>query len=54
MAKTSLKLELKDELYKTVYGKKVKNAGIYFAMNLPPFINNNHDDHYHIDFETVQ
>lgn len=53
VAKTILKLELKDELYATVYGKKIKNAGIYFAMNLPDFINRNHDDHYHIDFEVL-
>lgn len=53
VAKTILKLELKDELYATVYGKKIKNAGIYFAMNLPGFINQNHDDHYHIDFEVL-
>lgn len=53
VAKTIMKLELKDELYATVYGKKIKNAGIYFAMNLPDFINRNHDDHYHIDFEVL-
>ncbi len=48
--KIIFKLELKDELYATHYGTKLKNSGIYFAQNLTPLINSLHDDHYHIDF----
>jgi penicillin-insensitive murein endopeptidase len=51
--KVILKLELKDDFYKTPNGKKVKNKGIYLAMNLPPAVNNQHDDHFHVDFEQI-
>ncbi|SFT40758.1 penicillin-insensitive murein endopeptidase [Lishizhenia tianjinensis] len=43
--------EYKDELFRTTYGKKLKQKGIYFAQYLTPKINNLHDDHYHIDFK---
>ena len=45
-----LKIELKDDFYKTESGKKVKAKGIYFARNLPHWTNKVHDDHYHVDF----
>jgi penicillin-insensitive murein endopeptidase len=52
--KVILKLELKDDFYATPNGKKVKNKGIYLAMNLPPATNKQHDDHFHVDFEPVK
>lgn len=52
--KVILKLELKDDFFKTKSGKKVKSRGIYFARSLPPNVNAVHDDHYHIDFEIVR
>lgn len=45
-----LKIELKDDFYKTTSGKKVKQKGIYFARHLTKWVNKVHDDHYHIDF----
>lgn len=52
--KVIFKIELKQELFNTVYGHKLKNRGIYFAQHLPEKINNLHDDHYHIDFEILK
>lgn len=52
--KVILMLELKDEFYATPAGKKVRNKGIYLAMNLPPATNKQHDDHFHVDFEPVK
>jgi penicillin-insensitive murein endopeptidase len=52
--KVILKLELKDDLYATLNGKSVKRKGIYLAMNLPPNVNKQHDDHFHVDFELLQ
>lgn len=52
--KVILKLELKDELYATKYGKRLKRMGVYFAMRLPKVVNNMHDDHYHIDFQVLK
>ena len=46
-----LKIELKDDFYKTKSGKLVKEKGIYFAQSLGHWTNKMHDDHYHIDFE---
>ena len=43
-------LDNEDELFDTVYGKKIKSSGIYFAQNLSPIINALHDDHFHVDF----
>jgi penicillin-insensitive murein DD-endopeptidase len=51
--KVILMLELKDDFYATPNGKKVKNKGIYFAMNLPEGTNKQHDDHIHVDIEPV-
>jgi len=45
------KIELKDELFATENGKKLKAKGIYFATKLSPLINSLHDDHYHVDFK---
>ena len=42
--------DLKDELYATEYGKKLKSSGIYVTRNLTKLINDLHDDHYHVDF----
>jgi penicillin-insensitive murein endopeptidase len=51
--KVILKLELKDEFYASLAGKKVRAKGIYLAMNLPPEVNKQHDDHFHVDFEPL-
>ncbi len=48
--KVILKIELKDEFYRTASGEKVRDRGIYFAKALPELTNNAHEDHYHIDF----
>jgi penicillin-insensitive murein DD-endopeptidase len=53
IAKVIFKLELKDELFATEYGKKLEAGSVYFAKNLPDLINSLHDDHYHIDFEML-
>lgn len=52
--KVILMLELKDNFYASTNGKKVKNKGIYLAMNLPPATNKQHDDHFHVDFEPIK
>jgi len=46
-----LKLELKDELFSTQAGKKIKAKGIYFARSLQKKVNIMHDEHYHVDFK---
>jgi penicillin-insensitive murein DD-endopeptidase len=51
--KVIFKIDLKDELFNTEYGKKLKAKGIYFAQNLTPILNKVHDDHYHVDFEIL-
>ncbi len=48
--KVIIKTELKDELFSTPSGKKLKNSGVYIVQKLTPMINALHDDHYHIDF----
>ncbi len=48
--KVIIKIELKDELYNTPSGRKLKKSGIYIVKGLTPLINSLHDDHYHIDF----
>ncbi len=48
--KVLLKINLKDNLFKSKIGAKLKNSGIYFAKYLTPMVDNMHDDHYHIDF----
>lgn len=51
--KVIFKIDLKDELFATQYGKELKREGIYFAHNLTPLLNKLHDDHYHVDFELI-
>ena len=48
--KVILKIALKDNLFATEYGKRLKASGIYFATNLSDLIDSLHDDHYHVDF----
>jgi len=45
------KTNLKDDLFNTPSGKKLKQSGIYFARSLQPIVNRVHDDHYHVDFK---
>lgn len=52
--KVILKINLKDDLFKTESGKKLKQRGVYFVRNLSKTIDNLHDDHYHIDFEEIK
>lgn len=49
--KVIIKVEYKDDLFETPYGKKLKTSGIYVVNNLSPMINAIHDDHFHIDFK---
>ena len=49
--KVIIKIEFKDELFATEYGKQLKSSRIYVVQKLSPLINALHDDHYHIDFE---
>ncbi len=51
--KIIFKMELKDELYNSKFGKELKNSGIYVTKNLSSLINSLHDDHYHIDFHFI-
>lgn len=53
VSKVILKIDLKDDFYKTKAGQEIKRRGIYFARNLPQTIDMMHDDHYHIDFKLV-
>lgn len=52
--KVILKISLKDNLFATEYGKKLKASGIYFATHLSDLIDSLHDDHYHVDFTFVK
>tara|TARA_Y100001978_G_scaffold195284_1_gene203346 strand:+ start:37 stop:765 length:729 start_codon:yes stop_codon:yes gene_type:complete len=54
ISKVILKIDLKDDFYKTKSGKEVKKRGIYFAKSLPASTDNMHDDHYHIDFKILK
>lgn len=51
--KVILKIDLKDDLFKTDSGKELLRRGIYFARALPPDINAVHGNHYHIDFKVL-
>ncbi len=51
--KVILETNLKDEIYKSKYGKKLRKSKIYFVKSLPERINKLHDDHYHIDFQKL-
>ena len=48
--KVILKINLKDDFFATPSGRKVKARGIYFARSLSSYVDNLHDDHYHVDF----
>ncbi|PIE87074.1 MAG: hypothetical protein CSA03_02355 [Bacteroidetes bacterium] len=48
--KVIINTDLKDELFATENGKKLKASGIYVVRNLTPLINSLHDDHFHVDF----
>lgn len=48
--KVVIKIEYKDDLFATEYGKKLKSSGIYLVKGLSKIINALHDEHYHIDF----
>lgn len=48
--KVIIKTELKDDLYASKSGQKIKSSGIYVVKKLEPLINQLHDDHYHVDF----
>ena len=52
--KVIFKINLKDNLFASTSGKKLKESGIYFAQSLPRSIDDLHDDHYHIDFEFIR
>jgi penicillin-insensitive murein endopeptidase len=51
--KVILKIDLKDDLFKTEPGKELLRRKIYFARALPPGINAVHGNHYHIDFKVL-
>jgi penicillin-insensitive murein endopeptidase len=51
--KVILKIALKDDLFATENGEKLKASGMYFATNLSELIDSLHDDHYHVDFRIV-
>jgi penicillin-insensitive murein endopeptidase len=53
ISKVIIKIELKDELFATEYGEKLKSSGIYIVQGLTPLINGLHDEHYHVDFEQL-
>lgn len=53
VSKVIIKIEFKDELFKSEYGKLLKSSGIYVVQNLSPLINSLHDEHYHLDFEPI-
>ena len=49
--KVIINTNLKDELFSTPNGKKLKASSVYIVQKLSTLINSLHDDHYHIDFE---
>jgi penicillin-insensitive murein endopeptidase len=54
LSKVIIKTELREKLYATPNGRKLKGSGIYLVQNLTPLINSLHDDHYHVDFEIIK
>jgi penicillin-insensitive murein DD-endopeptidase len=48
--KVILKIDLKDNFFESEAGKKIKKKNIYFAQSLPKMVDNQHDEHYHVDF----
>lgn len=53
ISKVIIKTDLKDELFASKYGQKLKESNVYIVKSLTPLINSLHDDHYHIDFELL-
>ncbi len=51
LKKVIIKIELKDQLLSSEYGKKLRESEIYIVKGLSPLINALHDDHFHVDFE---
>ena len=51
--KVIINTDLKDELYSSTIGNKLKTSDIYVVQSLTPLINSLHDDHYHIDFQIM-
>lgn len=51
LSKVIIKIELKDELFGTDFGRILKAKNIYVVQGLSPLINDLHDDHFHLDFE---
>lgn len=49
--KVIINTSLKDELFASDNGEKLKSSGIYIVQNLSPLINSLHDDHFHVDFQ---
>ena len=49
--KVIIKIELKDDLFATEFGKILKKKDVYVVKKLSPIVNMLHDDHYHIDFK---
>ena len=54
VSKVIIKIEFKDELFATSFGKQLKSSGIYVVKSLSPMINALHDEHYHIDFKEIK
>ena len=50
ISKVIIKIEFKDKLFNSKYGKELKESGIYIVKGLSPLINSLHDEHYHVDF----
>jgi penicillin-insensitive murein endopeptidase len=50
LSKVIIKIELKEELFATHYGKQLKESNIYVVQKLNPTVNALHDEHYHVDF----
>lgn len=50
ISKVIIKIEFKDELFATPYGKQLKASDVYVVQKLTPLVNSLHDEHYHIDF----
>lgn len=54
ISKVILKIDLKDDFFRTDSGKEIKRRGIYFAYALTKKVDMMHDDHYHVDFKEMK
>ncbi len=54
ISKVIINTDLKDELFSSNYGQKLKSSPIYVVQKLSPLINSFHDDHYHVDFAKIE